>query len=132
MGHVTLDLGPKNRPKVWRKRGHTKKNANKYFTRLYISRYPFIPTNPLLLTMIFFLFFPVFVRNIVRSSLKRHNPEKTKLHHICCYDLQTMQIKSTMCKHCKQNSRYSAKKVLVIKLDSPKIWKNRRACLEVS
>ena len=33
-----------------------KKYRKKYFTQLYISRYPFIPTNPLLVAMSFFPF----------------------------------------------------------------------------
>ena len=54
---------------------------------------------------------------------------------ICCTDnankiyvVQTMQTKSTMYKQRKQNLRDFAKKVLVIKLDPPKILRNRRAC----
>ena len=51
------------------------KYGKKYFIGLYVSRYPFIPTNPLLAAMssiffpFFFLFFPFFFfLNFVRSS----------------------------------------------------------------
>ena len=94
-----------------------------YFTLLYISRYSFIPTNSLLVAMRIFPFF----QNIVRSSSKRHTTEKKKLHHMCYCDVQTIQTKSTMYKQCKQNSRDFAKKPLVVNLDPPKVWRNRRA-----
>ena len=59
--HVTLVLGPKNAPKVWRKKPSQSETAEVrqeiYFTRLYVLRYPFIPTNPHLIPMSFFLFF---------------------------------------------------------------------------
>ena len=60
------------------------KYGKKYFIRLYVLRYPFIPTNPLLAAMRFFLFFSVFFLffflNFVRSSsLKPQNIE------ICFY-----------------------------------------------
>ena len=49
----------------------------KNFTQLYISRYSFIPTNPLLAAMSFFFFF--FFQNTVRSFPKRLNTKtKTK------------------------------------------------------
>ena len=62
----------------------------KYFTRLYISRSLFILTNPLLAAMRIFSFF---FQNNVRSSSKRIPPKKTKLHHMCYCDIQTMQTK---------------------------------------
>ena len=51
------------------------KYGKKYFMWLYVSRHPFIPTNPLLAAMfIFFPFFPFFsfffFLNFVRSSSK--------------------------------------------------------------
>ena len=45
--HVTF-LGPKIAPKVCVKEVAFKKYHKKYFMRLYISRYSFVPTNPLL------------------------------------------------------------------------------------
>ena len=90
----------------------------KYFTQLYIPRYPFIPTNPLLAAMSFV--FSFFFQNIVRLFPTRLNTYKKKLHQMCYCDVRTLQTKSTMYKQCKQNSRNFAKKVLVIKLDPPK------------
>ena len=53
------------------------KYGKKYFIGLYVSRYPFIPTNPLLAAMrfisFFFLFF--FFLIFVRSSSKPQNME---------------------------------------------------------
>ena len=95
-----------------------KKCCKKYFTQLYISRYPFIPTNLLLAAMSFF--FSFFFQNTVRLFPKRLNTEKKKLHQMCYCDIRALQTKSTMYKQCKQNSRNFAKKVLVIKLDPPK------------
>ena len=102
-----------------------KKCRKKYFTQLYISRYPVIPTNPLLAAISFF--FSFFFQNTVRLFPKRLNIEKKKLHQMYYCDVRTLQTKSTMYKQCKQNSRNFAKKVLVIKLDPPKISTNRRA-----
>ena len=39
------------------------KYGKKYFIWLYVSRYPFIPTNPLLAAMRFISFFLIFVRS---------------------------------------------------------------------
>ena len=58
------------------------------------------------------------------NGLPRKNK---KMHQMCYCDVRTLQTKSTMYKQCKQNSRDFAKKVLVIKLDPPKIARNRRA-----
>ena len=45
------------------------KYGKKYFMWLYVSRYPFIPTNPLLAAMRFIsFFFSFFFLNFVRSS----------------------------------------------------------------
>ena len=68
-----------------------KKYHKKYFTRLYMSRYHFIPTNPLLAALRIFSFF----QNIVRPSPKRRTTEtnKTKLYHMRYCDVQTMQTK---------------------------------------
>ena len=59
------------------------KYGKKYFTCLYVLRYPFIPTNPLLAAMrfisffsFFFLLFPFFsFETFVRSSPKPQNME---------------------------------------------------------
>ena len=56
------------------------KYHKKYFTWLYISRSPFIPTNPLLAAMRIFSFF---FQNNVRSSPNGIPPKKTKLHQMC-------------------------------------------------
>ena len=46
---------------------------------------------------------------------------------MCYCEVRTLQTKSTMYKQCKQNSRDFVKKILVIKLDPPKISTNRHA-----
>ena len=52
------------------------KYGKKYFIGLYVSRYPFIPTNPLLAAMRFISFFSFFFfLNFVRSSPKPQNIE---------------------------------------------------------
>ena len=58
------------------------KYVKQYFTRLYVLRYPFISTNPLLTTLkffscsLFFFFFSFFFfLNLVRSSPKPQNIE---------------------------------------------------------
>ena len=66
--HVTLVLGPeKPARKFGVKSGLSQKRlkyGKKYFIWLYVLRYPFIPTNPLLAAMrfisFFFRFFPFF------------------------------------------------------------------------
>ena len=58
IGHVTLVLEPKHRPETLAQK--RLKYGKKYFTRLYVLRYPFIPTNPLLAAMSFFSFFFLF------------------------------------------------------------------------
>ena len=94
-----------------------KKCRKKYFTQLYISRYPFIPTNPLLAAMSFFFRFS---SKILYADFLNGSTSKKKLHQMCYCDVRILQTKSTMYKQCKQNSRNFAKKVLVIKLDPPK------------
>ena len=73
--------------------------GKKYFTQLHVLRYPFIPTNPLLAAMRFFLFSPsfsfffpffscIFFLNLVRpSSPKPHNIENQFLCKVV--ELQT-------------------------------------------
>ena len=67
------------------------KYHKKYFTRLYISRSPFIPTNPLLVAMGIF----PFSSKITYAHLPNGIPPKkqNKLHHMCYCDAQTMQTK---------------------------------------
>ena len=61
------------------KRGLSQKRlkyGKKYFIWLYVSRYPFIPTNPRLATMKFISFFSFFFfLNFVRSSSKLQHIE---------------------------------------------------------
>ena len=93
-----------------------KKYHKKYFTRLYMSRYHFIPTNPLLAALRIFSFF----QNIVRPSPKRRTTEtnKTKLYHMRYCDVQTMQTKF---------ARFCQKKQWLWNWTPPMIWRNRRA-----
>ena len=63
----------------------------KYFTQLYIPRYPFIPTNPLLAAMSFV--FSFFFQNTVRLFPTRLNTYKKKLHQMCYCDVRTLQNK---------------------------------------
>ena len=64
IGHVTLVLEPENRLAGLVQKAVSVKNSfkygKKYFIGLYVSRYPFIPTNPLLAAMRFIIFFPFF------------------------------------------------------------------------
>ena len=83
-----------------------KKHRKKYFTRLYVSRYPFIPNSPLLDAM---SFLPFSSKIKYAHFLNRITPKK-KLHQMCDCDVQTLQTKSTMYKQCKQISRDFAKK----------------------
>ena len=61
IGHVTSVLEPEKRPaSLALKSGFSQKRlkyGKKYFIWLYVSRYPFIPTNPLLAAMRFISFF---------------------------------------------------------------------------
>ena len=68
IGSVTLVFEPENRPpprlsgliqvrRIKRSHSKTAKYGKKYFTWLYVLRYPFIPTNPLLAAMRFISFF---------------------------------------------------------------------------
>ena len=93
-------------------------------TRFDISRYPFIPTKPLMVAMNFFSFF---FQNSLRSFPKRRNTIKKIASHELSrrtntankiYELQIMQTKL----------QDFAKKVLVIDLGPPKISRNRRTC----
>ena len=67
---VALELGPK---KFTTKEITFQKIPQKIFTRLYFSKYPFIPTNPLLAAMSFLNFF---FQNTVRLISERHSTEK--------------------------------------------------------
>ena len=91
-----------------------KKYPKKYFTRLCISRYSFIPTNPWAALRIFFFF-----QNIVRSSPERHTTKnnKTKLHHMCYCDVQTMQAKF---------ARFCQKKLWLLKWTPKDLEKSTR------
>ena len=81
IGQVTSVLEPENRPATLGvKSGLSQKRlkyGKKYFIGLYVSRYPFIPTNPLLAAMSgSFLFFPFFLFLIfVRTSPKPQHIE---------------------------------------------------------
>ena len=63
----------KTLPNVYRKKPSHSKTVQvaygkKYFTWLYVLRYPFIPTNPLLARLRLFCFFLSFFLNLVHSS----------------------------------------------------------------
>ena len=58
------------------------KYGKKYFIGLYVSRYPFIPTNPLLAAMRFIsFFFLFFFLNFVRSSSPK--PQHIEIYFSC-------------------------------------------------
>ena len=75
ISHVTLVFGAENLPKGLAQKTRLiqkrLKYGKKYFTRLYVLRYSFIPTNPLLAAKRFFLFFFFFFLNLVRSSFPK-------------------------------------------------------------
>ena len=78
----------------------------RYCTRLYISRYFFIPTNPRLVAMSFFFSFSF----EISYAHFLNGIKQNKVHQICyCYE-QTMQTKLMMYNQCKQNSRDFSKK----------------------
>ena len=99
----------------------------KYFTQLYIPRYPFIPTNPLLAAMSFV--FSFFFQNIVRLFPTRLNT----------YKKNCIKCAIATYEHCKQSLRctnnankireISPKKFWLLSWTPPKISTNRRACL---
>ena len=92
-----LELGgPKTATKFGVKAVALKKYGKKYFTRLYISRYHFISTNPLLIAMSFFSFF---FQNTVRLFYKRLNTKKKKT-------ASNVLLRRTN-KQCKQNLRFT-------------------------
>ena len=64
------------------------KYGKKYFIWLYVSKYPFIPTDPLLVAMRFISFFSFFFfLNFVRSSSK---PQHIEIYFLCkVVELQT-------------------------------------------
>ena len=99
-----------------------KNTAKIYFTRLYISTYPFISTKPLLAAMSFF----PFSSKIPYAYCLNGSTPKKKLHQLCYCEVRTLQTKSAMYKQCKQNSRDFVKKVLVIKLDPKDFDKSTR------
>ena len=97
----------------------------KIFHTVIYLKIPFHPYQPTFGRDEFF--FSFFFQNTVPLFPERLNTEKKTLHQMCYCDVRTLQTKSTMYKQCKQNSLNFAKKVLVIKLDPPKISTNRRA-----
>ena len=99
-----------------------KKYLKKYFTRLYFSRYPFIPINPLLVAMSFFFF--SFSKILNAQFPKRHNTEK-KQNCIKCAIATYKHFKQNL--QCTNNAnkvrKILLKKVLVTELDPPKDFK---------
>ena len=106
-----------------------KKCRKKYFTQLYTSRYPFIPTNPLLAAMSFFF------------------PFSSKIPYAYFLNGSTSKKNCIKCaiathEHCKQSLRctnnenkireISPKKFWLLSWTLPKTSTNRRACLWVA
>ena len=76
----------------------------------------FIPTNPILAAMSFFSF----SSKIPYAYFLDDLTPKKKLRQMSYCNVQTMQTK--FARFCQKGSGYD-------KLDPPKIWRNRRACL---
>ena len=93
IGDVTLILGLKKPP---RKDGVNSdlsqkrlEYGKKYFTWLYVLKYPFIPTNPLLAAMSFFFHFSFFFLNLVCSFSPK--PQNIEIYVLCkVIELQTL------------------------------------------
>ena len=128
---VTLELeGPKTATKFGMKEVALKKYGKKYFTRLYISRYPFTSTNLLLAAMSFF-FFPFSSKIPYAYFLNGLTPKKKKK------TASNVLLRRTN-KQCKQNLRFTTnankireilpQKFWLLSWTPPKISRNLRAC----
>ena len=104
MGHVALDLGPENRPKVQSERGRIKKIPQKVFHAVIYLKIPFYPHRSIFgCDEDFFFFF----QNIARSSPKRQINKKQKQNCIICAIATYKQCKQNL--RCTNNAKKFAR-----------------------